>query len=115
MKMSLRRVALGVIFLAVVSVVLVGLMARLAYEKLGLKSCCYRLSAAIYTQFIQFVGLAAKVCGYEPEVKGMSDTPEGVFAHEGDTAKQDALGFAHSISFKDGVKRAVVYDEAVKV
>jgi nucleoside-diphosphate-sugar epimerase len=154
-------------------------LARLAYEKHGLKSCCYRpfsgygedqddhypfpsickrsienrgadklnvwgsglqmrdfihiedcvngvmqtldqiddggavnLSTGIYTNFIQFASMAAKACGYEPEVTGMSDTPEGVFARGGDTTKQEALGFRYTIDFEDGVNRAIAHYEA---
>jgi nucleoside-diphosphate-sugar epimerase len=67
------------------------------------------LSTGIYTGFIEFARMAAKLCGYSPEVRGMSDQPAGVFARGGDTQKQLALGFRHKIDFATGIKRALDY------
>jgi GDP-L-fucose synthase len=67
------------------------------------------LSTGIYTSFIEFARMAAKLCGYSPEVRGMSHQPAGVHARGGDTRKQIALGFAHKIDFATGVKRALDY------
>lgn len=72
------------------------------------------LSTGIYTNFRQFAGLAAEVCGYHPDVQGMSDMPTGVFARGGDTKKQQEFGFVHTISFKEGVSRAIEHFESVK-
>lgn len=65
------------------------------------------LSTGILTSFKQFARIAAAIAGYEPEVKGMSDKPEGVFARGGDTAKQAALGFRAKTSFQEGIVRAL--------
>ena len=67
------------------------------------------LSTGIYTSFIGFAGLAAKLCGYSPEVRGMSQQPAGVHARGGDTQKQIALGFEYKIDFATGVKSALDY------
>ena len=67
------------------------------------------LSTGIYTSFIDFVKIAAEVCGYNPEVRGTATKPEGVFARAGDVAKQRQLGFTHKIDFKTGIKRAIGY------
>jgi nucleoside-diphosphate-sugar epimerase len=67
------------------------------------------LSTGIYTSFIEFAGTAARLCGYSPEVRGMSDQPAGVHARGGDTAKQLALGFQHTVDFATGIKRALDY------
>jgi nucleoside-diphosphate-sugar epimerase len=67
------------------------------------------LSTGIYTSFIEFARMAAKLCGYSPDVRGMSDQPAGVFARGGDTRKQLALGFQHKIDFAAGIKRALDY------
>jgi nucleoside-diphosphate-sugar epimerase len=67
------------------------------------------LSTGIYTSFIEFAQLAAQLLGYAPEVVGMSNQPSGVFARGGDTTLQRALGFQHSISFLDGIQRALHY------
>ena len=69
------------------------------------------LSTGIYTSFIDFARMAAALCGYHPDVGGMSDKPEGVFARGGDTTKQQALGVRYKIDFRDGVRRALEYYE----
>jgi GDP-L-fucose synthase len=65
------------------------------------------LSTGIYTSFKQLARQAALVCGYDPEVVGLSDKPAGVFARGGDTAKQERYGFRHTISLREGIERAV--------
>jgi nucleoside-diphosphate-sugar epimerase len=69
------------------------------------------LSTSIYTSFIDFARMAAELCGYQPDVRGMSDKPEGVFARGGDTTKQQTLGTRYKIDFRDGVRRALEYYE----
>ena len=70
------------------------------------------LSTSIYTSFKQFAKMAAEVCGYSPEVIGLSDKPSGVFARAGDVTKQNKLEFEYRISFIDGITRAIrYYDE----
>lgn len=69
------------------------------------------LSTGRYTSFIDFARMAAELCGYQPDVRGTSDKPEGVFARGGDTAKQQALGVHYKIDFRDGVRRALEYYE----
>lgn len=67
------------------------------------------LSTGIFTSFKQFARIAAEVCGYSPEIVGLSDKPSGVFARAGDTGKQKKLGFTAQTDFKTGIKRAVEY------
>ncbi len=67
------------------------------------------LSTGIYTSFKEFARLAAEVCGYRPEVQGLSTKPAGVFARGGDTTKQWELGFRFTTDFASGIKRAVEY------
>ena len=67
------------------------------------------LSTGVLTSFIQFAREAAGLCGYQPEVTGMSDKPTGVFARGGDTAKQQALGFSPTIDFRSGIERALAW------
>lgn len=69
------------------------------------------LSTGVYTSFKQFAALAAEICGYFPEVRGMSDQPEGVFARGGDTTKQSQFGFRFQVEFKTGIERALKYYE----
>lgn len=67
------------------------------------------LSTGIYTSFIEFAQIAAELCGFSPEVTGTSDKPEGVFARGGDTTHQRELGFSHTISFREGIQRAITH------
>jgi GDP-L-fucose synthase len=69
----------------------------------------FNLSTGIYTSFIDFARMAAEVCGYCPVVSGMSDKPTGVHARGGDTKKQIAFDFNHSINFRTGIERALAY------
>lgn len=65
------------------------------------------LSTGRYTSFIELARMAARAAGYDPEVTGMSDKPEGVFARGGDTSLQRAMGFTPRISLEDGVRLAL--------
>lgn len=65
------------------------------------------LSTGIYTSFKEFAKLAAEVCGYKPEIIGLSDKPSGVFARAGDTAKQKMLGFIYKIDLRSGIERVI--------
>lgn len=67
------------------------------------------LSTGIFTSFKEFARIAAKVCGYSPDVVGLSDKPSGVFARAGDTSKQKRFGFNYKIDFETGIKRAIEY------
>ncbi len=70
------------------------------------------LSTGVLTSFIDFARTAAEVVGYAPEVTGLSDQPEGVFARGGDTTKQRALGFTAATPFRDGIEQAIAYFSA---
>jgi GDP-L-fucose synthase len=66
------------------------------------------LSTGVYTSFKQLLGdIAAGALGFTPEVVGMSDKPEGVFARGGCTRRQKQLGFSPKIELRDGVQRAL--------
>ena len=65
------------------------------------------LSTGIYTSFKQLASTAANICGYSPEIKGMTDKPSGVFARVGDTSKQKSFGVSHKIDIKIGIKTAI--------
>ncbi len=67
------------------------------------------LSTGIYTSFIEFAAMAARYCGYEPEIRGLSDRPTGVYARGGDTTKQRQLGFEYKIDFATGIERTLDY------
>ena len=67
------------------------------------------LSTGIYTSFIEFASMAAKICGYNPEVKGTEDKPTGVFARGGDTNKQKDFGFVYKTDFHSGIKKAIKF------
>lgn len=67
----------------------------------------FNLSTGILTTFKEFARLAAEIVGYKPDIRGTSDKPEGVFARGGDTQKQKQFGFTHTITFKEGIERAI--------
>ena len=69
------------------------------------------LSTGIFTSFIEFVQTASDILDFYPEVKGTSNTPEGVFARGGDTTFQKELGFQYKLSFREGITRALKYYE----
>lgn len=69
------------------------------------------LSTGILTSFVDFALLAATLLGYTPEITGMADRPEGVFARGGDTGKQRSLGFVPRLGLAEGVRRALDYYE----
>ena len=69
------------------------------------------LSTGVFTSFIALTSQVAKLAGYSPEVVGLSDKPEGVFARAGDTKLQRRLGFSPKISLEEGIKRSLVYFE----
>jgi GDP-L-fucose synthase len=69
------------------------------------------LSTGIFTSFIDFVQIASDVLGFQPEVNGTTNTPEGVFARGGDTSFQKQLGFEYTLSFREGIQRALNYFE----
>lgn len=65
------------------------------------------LSTGVFTSFVEFAKLAAACLGWHPEVRGLSDMPEGVYARAGDTGFQQKLGFIPKISFEAGVQSAL--------
>lgn len=65
------------------------------------------LSTGILTTFKEFASMAARLLGYDPVVVGTSTKPEGVFARGGDRRRQQQFGFEYSISFRDGIRRAL--------
>ena len=67
------------------------------------------LATGLFTSFIDFTKIAAKLLNFEPEVKGTTDKPEGVFARAGDPTKLAKLGFTHTILLKEGIKRGLDY------
>ena len=67
------------------------------------------LSTGILTNFQKLARKIANVAGYDLQVIGQSDKPEGVFARGGDTTKQKALGFNYRIDLEEGIRRALAY------
>ncbi len=67
------------------------------------------LSTGIFTSFIEFARIAADVCGWCPEVRGLSDKPAGVHARGGDTTRQREFGFVPRIDLRTGIERALDY------
>ena len=65
------------------------------------------LSTGKLTSFREFVKTATDMLGFNPEIIGTSNKPEGVFARGGDTTLQNQLGFKYSIDFNKGIKQAL--------
>lgn len=69
------------------------------------------LSTGVFTSFIELAIQITQLVGYSPEVVGMSDKPEGVFARGGDTALQQRLRFQPAINLPQGIGRSLTYFE----
>ena len=69
------------------------------------------LSTGKLTSFKEFVNLGCSLVGFETEVVGTSDKPEGVFARGGDTKLQHDLGFDAKINFKSGIEESLKFFE----
>jgi len=69
------------------------------------------LSTGIYTSFKEFAAMAASACGYSPDIVGLSEKPEGVFARGGDVTKQKGAGFSSKIKFETGIRNTINYLE----
>jgi nucleoside-diphosphate-sugar epimerase len=67
------------------------------------------LSTGVLTSFKAFARSAARITGWEPEVRGTSDKPEGVFARGGSTEKQKAYGFVPRISLEEGLREGLAW------
>ena len=72
------------------------------------------LSTGKLTSFKEFVNLGCSILGFETEVVGTSDKPEGVFARGGDTKLQNDLGFFAKIDFKNGIEEALKFFDKIK-
>lgn len=69
------------------------------------------LSTGTFTNFKSFAFQAAEILGFKPEIRGMSDKPEGTYARAGDTVKQRNYGFQYRVDFREGIKKALQYFE----
>lgn len=69
------------------------------------------LSTGRLTSFIQLASTAATTVGYHPEIRGLSDKPQGVFARGGDVSLQRMFGFTPRITLEEGIDRAMRYFE----
>jgi nucleoside-diphosphate-sugar epimerase len=67
------------------------------------------LSTGVFTTFIALATRAAQLIGYSPQVTGMSEKPEGVFARGGDTALQRRLGFIPTITLDTGISMSLPF------
>ena len=69
------------------------------------------LSTGKLTSFKEFVKIGCNILGFETEVVGTSDKPEGVFARGGDTKLQHNLGFVTKTNFKSGIEETLTFFE----
>jgi nucleoside-diphosphate-sugar epimerase len=61
------------------------------------------ISSGVLTSFKSLAKMACNAAGWDPEIVGMSDKPEGVFSRGGDTSRQLALGFSPRVSLQEGI------------
>lgn len=71
------------------------------------------LSTGIATSFKELALKSANIAGYNPQILGISDKPEGVFARYGDTTLQNSLGFKYKIHLEDGIKKGINFQEQI--
>ena len=67
------------------------------------------LSNGIFLNFKDFAKKAANIVGYNPNIKGTTNKPEGVFARAGDTYKQKKFGVRNNVSLEDGIIKTLNY------
>ena len=63
-------------------------------------------------KLLSFKTLAKKICnqiGYNPEIIGTNNKPEGVFARGGCTLKQEKYGFKHQLNIDEGISSSLKY------
>lgn len=69
------------------------------------------LSTGVLTSFIELAKQFTGQIGYSPEVVGISDKPEGVFARGGDTQLQRRMGFRPAVTLAEGIRCFLKYFE----
>ena len=67
------------------------------------------LSNGKFLNFKSFAKKAANILGYNPNIKGTTNKPEGVFARAGDTYKQKKFGVKNIVSLEDGIKKTLKF------
>jgi GDP-L-fucose synthase len=65
------------------------------------------LCTGIFTSMAELARLAAEALGWNPQILGTTDTPEGVFARAGDPGKLLRLGFSPTIDLRSGIERSL--------
>ena len=65
------------------------------------------LSNGKFLNFKDFAKKTANIVGYDPNIKGTTNKPEGVFARAGDTYKQKKFGIKNKVSLDDGIKKTL--------
>jgi GDP-L-fucose synthase len=53
--------------------------------------------------------MACSAAGYEPEIMGNSNLPEGVFSRVGDPSLLNSLGWEPRIKLENGIREGVEY------
>ena len=71
------------------------------------------LSTGKLSSFKTFAKIATNIVGYNCDIQGTSDKPEGVFARGGDTSKQESLNFIPKITLDEGIERGLKFIESL--
>jgi nucleoside-diphosphate-sugar epimerase len=65
------------------------------------------ISSGILTSFKELAQMACNLSGWDPQIVGLSDMPEGVFSRGGDTTLQKSFGFSPRVSLTDGIQECL--------
>ncbi len=65
------------------------------------------LCSGILTTFLDLARMACSAAGYEPEISGNSNLPEGVFSRVGDPSMLNSLGWKPRIKLESGIQEGV--------
>lgn len=78
------------------------------YEKI-IDASAVNLCSGVLTTFLDLARMACTAAGYEPEISGNSNLPEGVFSRVGDPSLLNSLGWKPRIKLENGIQEGVEY------
>lgn len=78
------------------------------YEKI-IDASAVNLCSGVLTTFLDLARMACTAAGYEPEISGNSNLPEGVFSRVGDPSLLNSLGWKPRVKLENGIQEGVEY------
>jgi len=82
------------------------------YKKVA-DASAVNLCSGILTTFLNLARMACSAAGYEPEIVGNSNLPEGVFSRVGDPSLLNSLGWKPRIKLENGIREGVEYQLSI--